>query len=1391
MDKILNAFSDIAEVLPRIDRLKATFGDINDFQHVIGLIFSDIFEFHRRAYRIFRRKSWHFWFAIDWGLFERRFKLILHNLNAHCDLMDREAAAIHFSEMKEMRDKRQREEEYSEQQRNNQIVQEVFAWLAAGDVSQEEYLNSISDKRQPETCNWILDDVQMSSWIEDDDGNAVVWMIGIPGAGKSILCSFIIESLRIRHDVTSLYFFCGQRSFNEKSSNEARCALVLRTLATQLLRQNLDIALPIYLHQEYLQKRLNCSSSTAKRVLRDILSSVKTTRIVLDGIDEYDNREQQEILRCLLDLQKITGNSCKLLISSRNEPLIDKSMPHKVKFDLKGKTVESLNLYIRHKVEDLKASNPEYEPALFVRLKDRFEQKAKGMFLWVQLVSTMLEKQISEMDFEEKIERLPDGLKEAYGQILSRFCDLACSLKERVFKILFWLCVSYRPVGLHELVDGISLKPGQTVLSSKTKSRNPSKHILEVCAPLIEISSNEKLDLVHFTAKEYVLHDQSGPFIESTKAHFSIAFSCITNLNSALNSFVPRYNEGVTEAELENRVVQGHYGLHSYAHQFWAEHLMAFLEGSYDPDDEKKGLISILEAFSKVRKYQADISSGLSLRTEFKGLRELEQYPQLLDFVSSWLQFKSKLNEKLSSLSDVHSQVEWQLQSDETYLSLIDSRLRDITEKLLMMKSSALPSHIDENDHETFIKRFRFACRSLGCDQNYKSIEAREAHELTHLTSFPCLDCDFSERGFKSRKDLERHIRKYHMSREDFEVPSSLLATDRSFERTSSSSEKSLRLGCWNEQGRKDLQQTFQQTVAQIESRLGLENSSLVPQRSRQSDSEIEASGNNPSATLVNIRDKIKDQQYQTLRSFRNDILMLSCTLDHGKIAEKHDIEAVCDQELEKTISGFPALGNFNCKSRKYKYSDVPSSERLNECKPISVDSDASSYPRQPYWSSTEEALFPRLLEKCGRNLIEMAKCLRTKTMEEINQHLMERTDLSDLANAVHARTSSESLPTCATPVTGESRPEKISISESNAIDRSVDSEFPRQILNEPDRYMYLQQDSFGIENIGLKSYDDPKTPQVNIDGSAIAKSPEKRKRRPPPRVVCPHCSTHTNELRDEYVLRKHIDRFHKPTRSAWICDDISWDKSFLAGCIPCSKGNHYKTEQDAVKHLRQAHFRHETPKEKLYRWIRETEEPNPKYKRTSINPSFINAESQGLDQKPRSKRQKISWKTDLHQNHQLLNDSNLLPAMRNSPENPETPEPQNIDEPSSEDFSSLSSKILSKDALIPDVSFDSFLPSQMTESREINIYGPPHRSTRAFIRPDQVHRLPHLDPINKTVYYDHVEALYQILDDELVGSAKYQETLKSLSSLSERLLRELRDWQRKLACAPKIPIKL
>ena len=1419
MEIILQGFKDLAEVLPRLDKLRLTFAKDTDFKKVVGLIYSDIIEFHQRVYKIFRRKAWQVWFAISWGLFERRFKVILQKLSLHCELLDKEAAAAHYCEMKQLRDELQLKEDASERQRQFQLSQDVFRWLSAAEDQQEEQLERISDKRQPETCDWVLSDPQMRPWIQDDTGDAVLWMTGIPGAGKSFLCSLVIGNLQSKQHLSTLYFFCSHQS-----SSESICSIMLRTLAIQLLQQNLDMASLV--HQAYLQKGSNRSGPTMKNLLIKLLPASKKSRIIIDGMDEISLPKQQEVLKSLVEIQKNVDDSCKLLVSSRDEPQIQKSLATKNHLRLGGKTVEGLNLYIKDSVKHLQEHFPAIDPAVMSLAEQRLHSKAKGMFLFARLVTNTLIYQTSETEFEKAINQLPEGLDEAYGRILSRIdCLCPVQLRQRAFSILYWVCAARRPISIHEVVDGIVLHPGQTILNRRTRSNDPGRDIVGLCAPLLEVLGKGILDLVHHSAREYLIDKQSGPFIDTAQAHLSIAMSCVINLTSCLD-LVPGQADGISEGELESRVVQGRYGLQSYGQEFWAEHVLAYLGKVGSQEHGPEELIVALEAFSEVWKHG---HSGTLLPATphtpeaSLGLNYPRFSPRLHRFISGWLHFQSEFNKTRPTFNTLDSQERWRLEKDETFLSLIHSRLRTFTERLLMMQSSQLPSHVDENDFKHFVSRYKYPCRYQGCNHQCDTVQERDSHEASHILSFPCLHCDFSGRGFRSRKDLENHTRRYHMSPEDFEIPDDLHTmggdsrgglevTSGAFRMPSS------RSGGWTERGRKAIQQGFLNVLTKLESEIATATGDDEGQRSRDITSAEEAGPSlgqhsNEAATMMSldsIRHGVAQQSYVSLTDFKNDLNVLSgyptaASMSAGRIA------SICDEELEKAMSAFPAFAHFD-HTASTRGTDMATSSSSTEQlqgsakglngqkSDMASPSLVSGSTRAPYWSLPEEKQFPELLQRYGRDFVSIADHLKTKTPEEVGRHFSDlvssgKTELSYSADLAEDRLKREARSIGITMNLGDSELE-IQAPDDLAHGNSQHFLQSSEALNAGPYFSPVGNTNTPLPLMQKRT----ERVEPNVESGENPVGPVRKKRRPRPRAPCPYCSLHVDGLRDEYALGKHIERFHTATRKVWICKDISFDSKFFTKCKSCSSSKRYRSKNDAGKHLRKAHFNAETSAETLQRWMRETEEPNPNMQTPSgdstaaTRPTIKNKTTKGeIFSFPPVKHHLDGPRTLPNTIFEAKSQkpSNSASSSRSSlsPDN-------NLDDDAEMDATdvslpSLAAVISKNDVFFEDISFDNLLPGNASVPRLLDNDGPPHRINRALIRPDQVSRLPNLEPFRKAACLDQVEALYHKLDNALEDSSNYKEALEDLTSLSTSLKRNLRDWRQHSTLAPKIPFSI
>lgn len=1079
---------------------------------------------------------------------------------------------------------------------------------------------------------------------------------------------------------------------------------------------------------------------------------------------------------------------------------------------LEGRTTESLKLYIQAKITELQDLFPDISSSLWSDIERKLQAKARGMFLWVRLVTTMLQQQMSEADLEGAVNRLPDGLDEAYGRIVSRIRNLNPTEKDRAFRILFWVCTAYRPVTIDEVADGIALKPGQTALNKKTRSQNVDRHILDVCAPFLERSSRGVLDMVHFSAQEYLLDAQTGPFVNLAQAHFNAAFSCIVNLTSAIG-VVPRYNNGNPDTCFETMLVQGSFGLQQYAHRYWAEHTITYLQNIPHLDEQALVLVDALEAFSKVNKRQEpDQGKQTQLKLDnescriLAALQKLGLSPQVRTLILSWFSFKSRLNEMAPNLDGLQALETWQLSEDDTFLSLINSRLQKLREGLLCMSRSSLPSHIDGADYDSFLARFGFMCRFHDCSQSFDCETDRDGHEASHTVLFPCLLCDFSGRGFRTRNQLAKHIRTYHMVSGDFEIPPTLAAAV-SYKPTSASHQGTFRPWthrntCWNEQGRGVIQRTLRKVLSRVESDMTLMDSETHGQPADPNASQLTQDPESITSTspLENIRVKIDAQEYETLREFKDNVyqalndpktLTLSSSLE--------DIDTICSEEVRTVATGLPNFASSNYEASALTYNNEVAQSMRAGAKHCGYDQIAERGTKAPYWSVAEEAEFPSLLQEHGHNTSKIAETLMTKSPDDVLKHLSNlvksgREDLLQLAEAADARAQQENEISMTDVDTEASlSPDPVTDVSYNETLAKVDLSSTQSKEN-PEPFVVRLDDLLNYRPQSNPTNKSVSMPQQQAAQVEVGSSAQKRKRRPRRKALCTYCK---GQFRDEFAVLKHVDRLHTRTRKAWICEDVSLDKKFFGECKQCSKKKSYSTKHNAFKHLRGAHFTLSTPKETVARWLRETEERNP----SSDNKHSDAVAAERGDRLPGPsqimKRQKTDIDSGSSDSPQLnpLTGLNTLPPMR------DRPYPDNVQSPGSPVLGQLARQESPGGApdgqtnpsvvheLPDDLSFDNLLPAFSGPGNDRSRAELPQSiSNRVLVRPDHIPRLPHLNRFEKITCQDQVDALYSIITNQDPSSQAHTDAFQKLEHLSRALIIGVRQWRRENTFAPTIP---
>jgi hypothetical protein len=130
--------------------------------------------------------AWQVLFDSLWKDFNSRFNSIIESLTRHRDLVDKEATSIDIAEARVWRVHAQEELEDRERDRRIQQLNRTIDWLRVDGAfhSPEDDLYRFSRSRLSGTSKWILRDKILVNWRKDDEHHPVMWMKGIPGAGK-------------------------------------------------------------------------------------------------------------------------------------------------------------------------------------------------------------------------------------------------------------------------------------------------------------------------------------------------------------------------------------------------------------------------------------------------------------------------------------------------------------------------------------------------------------------------------------------------------------------------------------------------------------------------------------------------------------------------------------------------------------------------------------------------------------------------------------------------------------------------------------------------------------------------------------------------------------------------------------------------------------------------------------------------------------------------------------------------------------------------------------------------------------------------------------------------------------------------------------------------------
>ncbi|KAF8514292.1 hypothetical protein JB92DRAFT_2677808, partial [Gautieria morchelliformis] len=487
--------------------------------------------------------------------------------------------------------------------------QKIYDWLAAPD-HEIKHRNARS-MHQEMTGLWFMEEERFQEWRVAPHSS--LWVHGIPGAGKTILCSTIIEEL-LRYcssdPSTAMAFFYFD--FNDKDTLPD---VVFRSLIEQLTSQSTTVPDALEtLFSRNAGARRSVAQEELMSTLKSIIGSFKAVYIVFDALDECPERSR--FLAAIKDIHNWKIDSLHLLATSRKERDIEDTLSglisHEVPMD--GKHVDGdIRVHVSRTLEeDIKfrmCSAGEKEMVMTT-----LTQGAQGMFRWVVCQLDALRKCKTPAALKKALTRLPKTLNQTYDRILAAIDE---DDKQGALSLLKWLAFSIGTLSTEEAVDVIATDPDaidEPLFDLSRRLRDP-RDILTICSSLVTItcqadSSNKgninhhdgrvvsmeagEIRLAHFSVREYLISEHlrtsmtvlSCYYFHEKIAHIFIAKTCLA------------YLLHVDQDNGINGNTTRSYPLFRYAAYNWMDH--AGWDPAGDQDDLHGLIMMLLEPTSTV-----------------------------------------------------------------------------------------------------------------------------------------------------------------------------------------------------------------------------------------------------------------------------------------------------------------------------------------------------------------------------------------------------------------------------------------------------------------------------------------------------------------------------------------------------------------------------------------------------------------------------------------------------------------------------------------------------------------------------------------------------------------------------------------------------------------------
>ncbi|KAJ7087061.1 ankyrin repeat-containing domain protein [Mycena epipterygia] len=413
---------------------------------------------------------------------------------------------------KSVRDVARKQDSYHESAERDRIIE----WYSPLNffLRQADIFNS----RQPGTGQWLLEHDAFKKW-KSGSGN-MIWCRGMPGAGKTVLVSIVVDNLRT--ELESRNVGVAVIYLNHKETDAHSPSKLLASLWRQLVFRKPIWSAVHQLYEKHHEPHTRPSLDEDQAVLCSIIAEYSKVFIFVDALDEYPEMQRDVLLRLLSTL----GPGVNLLVTFRPhvamehvtsfEPLEIQAREDDIQKYLEGQILKSSRL----------SKHIQNSPDLREAIEAKIIQRSDGMFLLAKLHIDSLATKLSVKGVRDALSSLPRDLSSTFDEVVHRINRQSEEERALAWLVLSWVTNARRPLEPSELRVALAVEEGSTKFN--TENLLDTETILSVCAGLVVINREDnRVRLIHYTIQDYLERIQDREF---PHANTKITAACITYL---------------------------------------------------------------------------------------------------------------------------------------------------------------------------------------------------------------------------------------------------------------------------------------------------------------------------------------------------------------------------------------------------------------------------------------------------------------------------------------------------------------------------------------------------------------------------------------------------------------------------------------------------------------------------------------------------------------------------------------------------------------------------------------------------------------------------------------------------------------------------------------------